>query len=65
MNTVFSVRLHSACGSGTSQAATIVVDTLLFASLNGAQKHAERIQESGNNILRITKLEIIEHEVHP
>ena len=56
MKTVFAVRIHSAYG--------VVIDTLLFASLEGAQRHAERIQ-STRDILRITKIEIIEREVHP
>jgi hypothetical protein len=56
MKTVFAVRIHSAYG--------VVIDTLLFASLESAQKHAERVQPT-RDILRITKIEIIEHEVHP
>jgi hypothetical protein len=56
MKTVFAVRIHSAYG--------VVIDTLLFKSLESAQQHAERIQTSCG-LLRITKIEIIEHEVHP
>jgi len=56
MKTVFSVRIHSEYG--------VVIDTLLFESLESAQKHAERIQPS-LGVLRITKVEIIEREVHP
>ena len=56
MKTVFAVRIHSDYG--------VVMDTLLFASLEGAQKHAERVQTSCG-LLRITKIEIIEREVHP